>query len=483
MTRAARETIRPFFVGGRASTGAGSIRVLEKFTGKLIAHVATAGAADVSAAIDAASAGAQAMRDLPVHRRREALFHLASRVGQHAENLASMLTAEAGKPVTDARAEVVRAIDTLTAAAEESTRIRGEYLPLDASPRGEGLEAIVKRVPVGPCSLITPFNFPLNLACHKVGPAIAAGCPFILKPDPRTPQTSLMLGEWLAETSLPTGAASVLPIIDESARDLLITDERLRLISFTGSGPVGWGIRARAGTKRVILELGGVAACIVDAPLSDAEIERAATRIAAGAFGFAGQSCISVQRVLVHADLYERASAALVRNATSMPVGDPRDEATRIGPLISEDAARRVEAWIQEAVAGGGRVLCGGTRRGAILEPTIVESAPAHSRLETEEVFGPVATLRRIASFDEGLALANATRFGLQHGAFTSNLNHAFRAFDALEAGAVVINDIPTTRVDVMPYGGVKSSGLGREGLRYAIEEMTELRAMIRRRV
>lgn len=474
---------KPFFVAGRAQTTPTVIPVIDKNRGGDAVGICVPGAEAVERAIEAAAAAAEPLRNTPAYRRHDALVYVTRRLRDRAEELAKALTVEVGKPISDARTEVNRAIDTIRAAAEESTRISGEYVPLDASPRGENFEAVVKRVPIGPCTFITPFNFPLNLACHKIGPAIAVGCPFILKPDPRTPLTSLMLGEILAEADLPAGTFSILPVTDEAAREALITDERIRLLSFTGSGPVGWSLRSKAGKKKVLLELGGIATVIVDAPIGRQDAERIADRVCSGAFMLAGQSCISVQKVLIHSAVYDTVLQALLSRIKGIKVGDPREESTQVGPMISVEAAQRIESWIEEAAKSGGKVLIGGQRVGAFVDPTLVESPPPGSKLVTEEAFGPVATVQKFESFDEALAITNGTRFGLQAGVFTASLSHAFRAWNMLDVGAVLINDVPSTRIEVMPYGGVKDSGVGREGIRYAMQEMTELRTLVLRNV
>jgi acyl-CoA reductase-like NAD-dependent aldehyde dehydrogenase len=332
-----------------------------------------------------------------------------------------------------------------------------------------------KRVPLGPCSFISPFNFPLNLAAHKVAPAIAAGCPFVLKPASLTPVGALLIGEVLAETDLPRGAFSILPARRDGA-DLFTTDERLKLLSFTGSPAVGWDLKARAGKKKVVLELGGNAAVVVDA---DADLEDAVARIAFGAFYQSGQSCISVQRILVHEDVYARFRERLVAATAALRMGDPKDPECRIGPMISESEAARLEGWIRAAVAAGGRVLCGGKRDGVMHEATLLEDVPREQPIVCQEAFGPVAVLSRFRDFEAALAEVNEGDFGLQAGVFTRDLYKAQRAWDALEVGGVVIGDVPSWRVDHMPYGGVKDSGLGREGVRFAIEDMTEVRMLV----
>lgn len=465
----------PLYVANRAALTHAAREVVNKFSGATAARVAWADGRVVEDAISAASGAAAEMRRLPSWKRRAALERVVEGVGRRAEEFARVLAVEVGKPIRDARAEVARLIETFRIGVEESTRLHGEYLPLDSSPRSTGCEGVVRRVPVGPCSFITAFNFPLNLAAHKIAPAIAAGCPWILKPAPNTPLSALMLGEILAETDLPPGAFSIVPCDNDTA-GALVTDDRIALLSFTGSAAVGWALKARAGRKRVTLELGGNAACIVDA---GADLRRAAERITFGAFYQSGQSCISVQRVLAHRSLYEPLREALVERAVRLRSGDPLDEATDLGPLISESEAKRVEQWVAEAAARGARVLCGGVRTGALYAATWLENVDPSAKLSCAEAFGPVATLQPFDDFDEALALANRSEYGLQAGVFTRDLSHAWRAFDRLEVAGVVINDVPSFRVDSMPYGGVKASGVGREGVRYAVHEMTEPKLLL----
>jgi aldehyde dehydrogenase (NAD+) len=348
-------------------------------------------------------------------------------------------------------------------------------IPLDGDPIGAGRMGIVRRFPVGPVLGITPFNFPLNLVAHKVGPALAVGAPIILKPAPQTPLTALRLGEFIAETELPAGALSVLPVPNGPLLDQLVADPRLPVISFTGS-QVGWAIRASQPRKRVLLELGGNAVAIVHA---DADLERAARAIAAGAFIQAGQTCISTQRVLVHADVAERFNALLVDAAAALAVGDPADDNTIVGPMVSDDAAERVARWIDEAVAEGADVCCGGTRDGTTFAPTVVAGANPTSRIWAEEVFGPVVATRPYRDIDEAFAQANASRFGLQAGIFTSDLGLAMRAHRELVVGTVIVGDSPSYRADPLPYGGWKESGVGREGIRFAMDELTDSRSMV----
>jgi acyl-CoA reductase-like NAD-dependent aldehyde dehydrogenase len=335
-----------------------------------------------------------------------------------------------------------------------------------------------KRVPIGPCSFISPFNFPLNLAAHKIAPAIAVGCPFVMKPASRTPLGAIIIGEVLAETDLPPGAFSILPAHREGA-DLFTTDDRLKLLSFTGSPDVGWDLKARAGKKKVVLELGGNAAVVI---MPDADLDDAADRTVFGAFYQSGQSCIGVQRILVHDAVYDAFKAKLVERTAKLIAGNPSEESTFIGPMIDVKEAARLDGWIQEAVSGGAKLLCGGQRDGAMLAATLLEDVPRSAKLNTEEAFGPVAFFTRFKTFEEALAIVNDSKFGLQAGIFTRDLFQMLKAWDVLDVGGVVINDVPSYRVDNMPYGGVKDSGLGREGVRFAMEDMTEIRNLVIRR-
>ena len=433
--------------------------------------------AAIDEAIGKAAAAAPAMRAMAAYERQAVLAHCVTRFTERAEELAQALCVEAGKPIKDSRGEVTRLIETFKIAAEESVRLTGTYEPLDRSPRTRGYTSIWKRVPIGPCSFISPFNFPLNLAAHKVAPAIAVGCPFVLKPASLTPIGALIIGETLAETDLPAGAFSILPCHRDGAR-LFVEDERLKLLSFTGSPAVGWDLKAKAGKKRVVLELGGNAACIVD---EDADIEDAVSRIIFGAFYQSGQSCIGVQRILIHQRIYDAFRDRLVRAARELRMGDPKDEDVFIGPLISEKEAVRLESWIESARRRGASVLCGGNRKGALLEATLLENVPPDEPICAEEAFGPVALLDVFESFDQALDMVNAGRFGLQTGIFTRDIHRIHDAWNTLEVGGVIVGDVPSWRADQMPYGGVKDSGMGREGLRFAMDDMTEIRLLVMR--
>ena len=468
----------PLYVANVAEQPNADLVVTDKFTGLPATRVAMADAATIDRGIAAAVAAAEPMARMASFERQAVLAHCVTRFAERADELAQALCIEAGKPIRDSRGEVGRLIDTFRIAAEESVRMTGEVQPLDISARAKGYQGMWKRVPIGPCSFISPFNFPLNLAAHKIAPAIAVGCPFVMKPASRTPLGAIIIGEVLAETDLPPGAFSILPAHREGA-DLFTTDDRLKLLSFTGSPDVGWDLKARAGKKKVVLELGGNAAVVI---MPDADLDDAADRTVFGAFYQSGQSCIGVQRILVHDDVYDAFKARLVERTAKLIAGDPRAQATFIGPMIDVKEAARLDGWIQEAVASGAKLLCGGQRDGAMLAATLLEDVPREAKLNTEEAFGPVAFFTRFKTFDEALHIVNDSRFGLQAGIFTRDLFHMLKAWDVLDVGGVVINDVPSYRVDNMPYGGVKDSGLGREGVRFAMEDMTEIRNLVIRR-
>jgi acyl-CoA reductase-like NAD-dependent aldehyde dehydrogenase len=467
----------PYYLNNEAVYANRDLPVVDKYSGEARSVVALADEAAIDRAIAGAVAAAEPMRKLKAYERQAVLMHCVKRFTERAEELAESLCIEAGKPIKDSRGEVSRLIDTFRIAAEESVRMLGEVLPLDISARARDYSGMWKRVPIGPCSFISPFNFPLNLAAHKVAPALAVGCPFVLKPASLTPIGALTIGEVLAETDLPKGAFSILPCKRAGAR-LFTEDPRLALLSFTGSPDVGWDLKARAGQKKVVLELGGNAACIVDA---GTDLVDAVDRIITGAFYQSGQSCISVQRILVHQSLYESFKARLVAATRTLKMGDPKLTDTFIGPMISVGEAERLEGWINDARRAGATVLCGGGRQGAMLEPTLLENVPQGQRLREDEAFGPVAILSVFEDFDAALREVNDSQFGLQAGVFTRDLYRAQRAWDELHVGGVVIGDVPSWRVDHMPYGGVKNSGLGREGVRWAMEDMTEPRLLVLR--
>jgi acyl-CoA reductase-like NAD-dependent aldehyde dehydrogenase len=469
----------PYYLGNCPETPNTDLDVIDKYSGEVATRVALADEKAIDRAIGLAVDATEPMYKMPAWKRQEVLEHCVTRFKERAEELAVALCIEAGKPINDSRGEVTRLIETFKIAAEESVRIPGEYLELDRSPRTTGYSSFTKRVPIGPCSFISPFNFPLNLAAHKVAPALAVGCPFILKPASLTPIGALIIGETLAETDLPPGAFSILPCRRDGAR-LFTEDDRLKLLSFTGSPEVGWALKAKAGKKPVVLELGGNAACLVD---SDADLDDAVQRIVFGAFYQSGQSCVGVQRILVHEAVYDTFRDKLVAATMALKAGDPRNEETFVGPLITEKEAIRLEEWIQSAVKRDGRVLCGGNRKGALLEATLLENVPPEENICTKEAFGPVAILSRFNDYEQALKEINNSSFGLQAGIFTRDLYKAQMAWEILEVGGVIIGDVPSWRADQMPYGGVKDSGLGREGIRYAIEDMTEIRLMVVRKL
>ena len=470
--------IYPLYLNNKAYQPNTDLAVTDKYTGEVAFRVAQADAATIDEGIAGAVRAAEPMARMASYERQAVLDHCVKRFRERFDELAYALCVEAGKPIKDAEGEVTRLIDTFRIAAEESTRLYGEVQPLDISPRARGYQGMWKRVPIGPCSFISPFNFPLNLAAHKIAPAIAVGCPFVMKPASRTPLGAIIMGEVLAETDLPEGAFSILPAHREGA-DLFTEDDRLKLLSFTGSPDVGWALKAKSGKKKVVLELGGNAAVIVDA---DANLDDAMERIIFGAFYQSGQSCIGVQRILIHESIYDRFRDMLVKRSASLIAGDPKDRNTFIGPMISESEARRLDGWIQEAVAGGATLLCGGKREGAMLEATLLENVARDAAANREEAFGPLAILSKFSDFDAALEEVNDSKFGLQAGIFTRDLFKMFECWDRLDVGGVVINDVPSYRVDNMPYGGVKDSGLGREGIRFAMEDMTEIRNLVIRR-
>ena len=426
-------------------------------------------------AAQAAVAGFEAMRSLPTYERAAALRRISAGIADRRDELAELITRESGKSIRDARVEADRGVLVFRLAAEEAERLGGETMPLDIAPAHKGRHALTRRFPIGPVAGISPFNFPLNLAAHKVAPALAAGCSIVLKPPSRDPLTMLTVAEIIDATELPKGAVSVLPM-DRATGDRLVRDDRFKLLSFTGSPAVGWRMKERAGRKPVVLELGGNAGAIVD---ESADLEWAVARTVVGAFAFSGQVCISVQRLLVHAAVWDEFMERFTAAAAALKLGDPLDARTDIGPMVDAAAVARTERWVAEAVADGARVLTGGVSAGLFFQPTVIVDAERSAQLCSEEAFAPLVVAFRFDDIGEALAEVNASRFGLQAGIFTNDLAHAWRAFDTLDVGGVVINDVPTYRVDHMPYGGIKESGIGREGLRWAIEDMTESKLMV----
>jgi acyl-CoA reductase-like NAD-dependent aldehyde dehydrogenase len=465
----------PFLVNGRWIEDGTPVEIRSPYNGELVGRVAMADRAALEAAIQAAVTSFETTRKMPAYERIRILKQVARGLEERKEEFARLIALEAGKPIKTARGEVDRAVFTFSIAAEEAGRITGEFLPLDVQEFTKGHWGVVRRFPIGPIAAITPFNFPLNLVAHKLAPAIAAGCSIVLKPAPQTPLTALLLGRMITEAGWPAGALNVLPLSNDDAA-LMVSDDRLKVLSFTGSTAVGWELKAKAGKKRVLLELGGNAGVIIH---SDGDITYAMERCAVAGFAHAGQSCISVQRILVHRPVFERFLTGFVERTRKLKVGDPLDEATDVGPVIRESDAIRAVEWIEEAVKGGAKVVCGGKRCGTIVEPTILTGSTPQMRVNCTEVFAPVKTVEPYDDFDESLRRINDTQYGLQAGVFTRDAVQIFRGFEELQVGGVIVGDVPTFRIDNMPYGGTKDSGMGREGLRYAIEEFTEQKLLV----
>ena len=467
----------PLYLANKAHEGADdALEVVNKYNQETVAEVARADSELLEQAIQKGLEAVPAMQALKPYQKQRILLDCVAKFTERFDEFTEALIAEGGKPEAAAKAEVKRLIATFQFAADAVTTVpEGEVLPLDATEASAGYRGFSKRVPIGLCGFISPFNFPLNLVAHKIAPAIAAGCPFILKPASYTPIGALMIADVLAETDLPEGAFSILPMSSKVA-DVLVTDERIKLLSFTGSDKVGWDMKARAGKKKVVLELGGNAAVMIE---PDADLEKALPRVITGGYSQAGQVCISVQRVLIHKDIYQPVKDKLVALAKEVKSGDPSQADVVIGPMIDKGELERIQQWIDEAVKEGATLLCGGEVDGLVMNATILENVSHESKLYKDEAFGPVMILEAYDGFDKGIELANDSRFGLQVGVYSSSINKAMQAWDHIEAGGVIINDVPTFRVDNMPYGGVKDSGFGREGVKYAIEDMTEIRLMV----
>jgi acyl-CoA reductase-like NAD-dependent aldehyde dehydrogenase len=426
-------------------------------------------------AVTAAVAAFEVTRKLPAYERGRILREVSAGIKARREELGRLLSTEAGKPIRDALVEVDRSVVTFRLGAEEAERMVGETIPLDITPAAKGRMGFTRRFPIGPVAGISPFNFPLNLAVHKIAPAIAAGCSIVLKPPSKDPLTMLTVAEIIEQAGPPAGSVSILPMTRELG-DRMVADPRFKLLTFTGSPSVGWRMKERAGKKKVVLELGGNAGVIVD---KTADLDWAVRRTLVGAFAYAGQVCISVQRMFVHEDIWERFMAKLVEGAKTLKVGDPLDASTDVGPMVDGAAASRTQRWVDEAVALGGKLLLGGTAKGNFFAPTILTDTPVTAQVCSNEAFAPLVVAFPFSDFGEAIRGVNDSFFGLQTGVFTNDLAHAWQAFNELEVGGVIVNDVPTYRADHMPYGGVKDSGLGREGLRWAIEDMTELRIMV----
>ncbi|WP_030544469.1 aldehyde dehydrogenase family protein [Streptomyces albus] len=469
-----------FWLAGRQATGDDTLDVTSPWDGRLVGTASVPTEAQVEEAVAAAHAVRAEFAATPAHVRAAALEHVQRRLAERAEEIAQLISAENGKPLKWARGEVGRAVSVFRFATEEARRFNGgEAQRLDTDAGGAGRLALTRRFPRGAVLGIAPFNFPLNLCAHKVAPALAVGAPIILKPAPATPLSGLLLGELLAETELPAGSWSVLPVPNDRM-PALVRDERLPVISFTGSGPVGWSILDSAPRKHTTLELGGNGAAIVLADWSsDADLDHAASRIATFSNYQGGQSCISVQRVIADASVYDRLVPRIVAAVKEQVTGDPSNPATDVGPLVSEDAAKRVESWVEEAVGAGATLLAGGERDGATYAPTVLADVPSDVQVSCEEVFGPVLTVTRVEGEAAAFAAANDSQYGLQAGVFTHDVRTAFRAHRELEVGGVIIGDVPSYRADQMPYGGTKQSGVGREGVRFAMDDYTYERVMV----
>jgi acyl-CoA reductase-like NAD-dependent aldehyde dehydrogenase len=465
----------PLYIDGAFECEGTPLDVTNPFDGSVVGRTWLAGPETLERATVAAVKAFEEFRIAPVFDRVTLLKDLAAKLKASRQEMIEMIAREAGKPVGEATTEVDRGVFTIETAAEEAKRIEGDVIPLDLLPSSKGRFGIVRRFPIGPVAGISPFNFPLNLALHKVAPAIASGNSIVLKPPTLAPLTMLAIARMADEVGVPKGVLNVLPM-DRETGNRLVSDDRFKLLSFTGSPDVGWEMKRNAGKKPVVLELGGNAGVVID---DDADIEFAVSRIRMGAFAYAGQVCISVQRVFIHEAVYEQVRDKIVAAASSLRMGDPLDPLTELGPMIDDKAAARTQSWIDDAVAQGARVLTGGKARNRFFEPTVIENADPASFVCSREAFAPLVTLFPVKSFAEGIKRLNDSEYGLQAGIFTNRLEQALTAFERTEAGGVIINDVPTYRIDHMPYGGVKSSGLSREGVRYAIEDMTEPRLMV----
>jgi len=469
------EQQKAFILAGEHRCSGAFAEVRNPFDQTLVAQVCQAQSEDASSAVAAAAGAFAHTRRLAAYERERILRRVSGEIAARRDEFARLIAREAGKPIRDARVEADRAVNTFAVAAEESKRVGGELLPLDWTPGSENRSALVRRFPVGPVLGITPFNFPLNLVAHKLAPAVASGNPIIIKPAPQAPLSALLLGKAVLAAGWPGEALSVLPCANEVAGQM-VRDERIKKLTFTGSAEVGWRLKGEVPRKKVTLELGGNAAVVVH---DDADVEAAVRRCVQGGFGYAGQSCISVQRVYLHEGIAEKFLTGFVEGVRNLQVGDPLDERTDVGPMIDREAAERAEAWVAEAVRAGAKVLAGGGRDGSLMQPTVLTDVAAGLKVACEEVFAPVVVVESYTDFDAALRRVNDTRYGLQAGVWTNDYRRIFKAYEELEVGGVVINDIPTYRAEHMPYGGVKDSGAGREGVRSAIEEMTEVRLLI----
>lgn len=464
------------FLAGEFIETSKTLKVYYPYNGDLFATTYKAGESQLEEAIMAAQKAGPELGRMPVYARSEALWHIRQRLVEMKETFAQTITAESGKPIKNARIEVERSIGIFTVAAEEVKRLPREYISIDWSTSGEGKEALVKYFPVGIVAGISPFNFPLNLAVHKIAPAIAAGCPIILKPSSATPLSTLLLATLIAETKLPGGAVSILPM-DRETGNLLVTDPRIDMISFTGSPDVGWKMKEQSGKKKVVLELGGNAGVIIS---DDCDLNLAVAKCLNSGYSYSGQTCIHAQRIFVHQGIFDEFIIMFTQNVGKLVVGDPMGDETDMSVMIDEENAVRVEQWVNEALVDGAKLLAGGKRIKNLLQPTILTNTNNSMKVCNQEVFGPVVTIDSFNSFDEALELMNDTRFGLQAAVFTNRIDEMDKAFNNLEVGGVILNDGPTFRADHMPYGGIKDSGFGREGVKYAIMDMMEARVLVK---
>ena len=468
------KSLYPLLIGGTWEQSDDVMDVINPYNNQSIAKVCRALPEHAERALLAAHKARPVMASLPSHQKAEVLRKVAETIHANREELSRTITLENGKPIQESRGEVDRAALTFRIASEETSRIGGEFISLDRNKLSEGRWGITRRFPCGPVFGITPFNFPLNLVVHKIAPAIAAGNPILLKPASKTPISALMLGEIIQDSGIPEGCLSILPCGSKIA-EKIITDERIKVLSFTGGASVGWQLKRLANEKKVLLELGGNAGVVID---RECDLEYAIARCVTGSFSYAGQVCISVQRIYAHKDIFDDFVENFTQKVRGLRMGDPLDDANHLGPMIDEENLARVEAWVNEAKAAGAKVITGGKRKNNFYEPTVILDTTSQMKVSCMEVFAPVVTITKIDDFKDGLNAVNESVYGLQAGVFTNNLKNAFLAFEVLEVGGVIVNDVPAYRVDHMPYGGVKMSGFGREGLKYAIEEMTEIRLM-----
>ena len=475
MTVTVGTTPHKIFLAGTWVASPNELPVVNPATGEEVGRTYLATPEQYDAAVTAAERAFGITRKLPAYERGRILRDIAAKVAEHRDELAEIIVAEAGKPIRDARVEVDRASLVFRLGAEEAERMHGEVIPLDLMPSSKERVGITRRFPIGPIAGISPFNFPLNLAVHKVAPAIASGNPIVLKPASKDPLVMLRLAELIEEVGVPEGMVSILPMTREMG-DKMVADDRFKLLTFTGSPAVGWRMKNRAGKKKVVLELGGNAGLIVD---KSANIDWAVKRAVTGSFAYSGQTCISVQRAFIHEDIWDEFMGKFTAAAAQLKVGDPMDPTTDVGPMVDAANASRTQEWVDEAVAMGGKVLLGGKAQGTFFPPTIMTHVPVTARVCSSEAFAPLVVAFKFSTMDEAIRRVNDSDFGLQTGVFTSDIGDAWAAFNELEVGGVIINDIPSYRIDHMPYGGVKDSGQGREGLRWAIEDMTELRIMV----